>query len=98
MTTTLAITIPIALGVLSLAVLLAFVRLVLGPTLPDRVLALDLMTVAGIGIMALAGIAFDTEIFLDVALIMMVAGFIGTAAFARFVEQQARRRREGGQP
>lgn len=95
MTPALTLTITIALGVLSLAVVLVFVRLVLGPTLPDRVLALDLMTIAGVAIMALGGIAFDSEVFLDVALILVVAGFIGTAAFARFVEQHARRRKGG---
>lgn len=88
MTTVLDVSLALALGALALAIMLCFVRIVRGPTLPDRVLALDLLTIAGAGLMAVAGISFDADVFLDVALILVVTGFVGTAAFARFIERR----------
>lgn len=81
---------------LAFALVLAFGRVLRGPTLADRVLALDMIAIVGVGLMAVAGIAFDASVFLDVALILVAAGFVGTAAFAQLVEQQAAQRRESG--
>lgn len=65
-------------------------RVVRGPSLADRVLAVDLMTVSGAGLMAVSAVAFDDSVFLDVALFLLVTGFVGTAAFAQFIERQRR--------
>jgi multicomponent Na+:H+ antiporter subunit F len=97
MTTILNVSLALALGALALAIMVCFVRIVRGPTLPDRVLALDLLAIAGAGLMAVAGISFDSDVFLDVALILVVTGFVGTAAFARFIEGREIRPR-GGPP
>lgn len=98
MTTWLSITVVAGLAALALGLALSFVRLVRGPTLADRVLALDTMAVTGVGLMAIAAIAFDATVFLDIALILVVAGFVATAAFARMVEQGALRPRGGDGP
>jgi len=79
---------------------LTFARLLLGPSLPDRVIALDLMSVLMVAFMALFTILTGNAAFLDVAISMALVAFLGTVAFARFAERQTRARKgkpdEGG--
>ena len=77
----------VILPVLMLAILLTLIRLIKGPTLSDRVVALDLMTTLGIGVIAAYAIAYNEPIFLDVALIVALVSFLGTIAFAYYVEK-----------
>lgn len=77
----------IALPLLFLGVAFAFVRLVRGPSLPDRVVALDLMTTLGIGIIAVYGMATNQAVLLDVAIVLALIAFLGTVAFGRYVER-----------
>jgi multicomponent Na+:H+ antiporter subunit F len=83
--TDLALTITMPL--LSGAMLLAFIRLVRGPNLPDRVVALDFMTMLGIAIIATYAIATETPLMLDVALVLALISFLGTVAFAYYIER-----------
>lgn len=78
----------VVLPVLTLAVVLAFIRLVRGPTLPDRVVALDLITTLGIAIVAVHAMAIGQAIFLDVGSIIALISFLGTIAFAYYVERR----------
>jgi multicomponent Na+:H+ antiporter subunit F len=78
----------VILPLLSVAVILAFVRLVRGPSLPDRVVALDLMSALGIGIIAAYAIATEQPVFLDVASVLALITFLGTVAFAYYLEQR----------
>jgi multicomponent Na+:H+ antiporter subunit F len=78
----------VILPLLSVAVILAFVRLVRGPSLPDRVVALDLMSTLGIGIIAAYAIATEQPVFLDVASVLALITFLGTVAFAYYLEQR----------
>ena len=80
----LMIVIPLLLG----ALLLAFVRLVRGPNLPDRVVALDFLSLIGIAITAVYAIATEQPLFLDVALVLALTSFLGTVAFAFFIERR----------
>ncbi len=79
------------LAALGLAALLAMVRLLLGPSLPDRVVALDLLAAIGVAVAALAALVHDQPAFLDVALGVALISFVGTVAFARFLEARGRR-------
>jgi multicomponent Na+:H+ antiporter subunit F len=69
---------------------LAFIRLIRGPSLPDRVVALDLMSMLTIGIAAMYAITRDRPVFLDVATVLALLSFVTTVAFARFMEERAR--------
>ena len=71
--------------VLALGQLLSMVRLVIGPTAGDRILALDTMVVNAIGLIVLLGIAQGTAIYFEAALIIAMLGFVSTVAYARFV-------------
>jgi multicomponent Na+:H+ antiporter subunit F len=71
--------------IVSLAVV--FVRLIRGPTLPDRIVALDMIGFLLIGLAALHALRSEQPAFLDVALIVALVAFLATAAFARFIER-----------
>ena len=74
------------LPLLAIAVVLAFVRLLLGPSLPDRVVALDLLTSLLIGLLVALAVYDDEAVLMDVALVLALVAFLGTVAFARYVE------------
>jgi multicomponent Na+:H+ antiporter subunit F len=78
----------IVLGLLALAAVLGFVRLLRGPSLPDRVVAFDLLATVGVGISAVYSMAHDQPVFLDVAVVIALISFVGTVAFARYIEER----------
>jgi multicomponent Na+:H+ antiporter subunit F len=80
----------LAMAMVGLALFLAFIRLVRGPTLPDRVVALDLMAVLTVGMIAAYAVATDHPILLDPATVLALVGFLGTVAFARYLERRVR--------
>lgn len=82
------IAINIALGLLSLAFFFTLVRILLGPTLPDRILALDMLLTIGIGYIAVIAIKTGYALYLDIAISLALVGFLATVAFARFVLQR----------
>jgi multicomponent Na+:H+ antiporter subunit F len=84
----LATMVTATLIVLSVAMLLTFVRLVLGPSLPDRVIALDIMATQAVGMIAVYDIAMHEPIFLRVATVVALITFLGTVAFAHYVERR----------
>jgi multicomponent K+:H+ antiporter subunit F len=79
------ITIVGAFAVVAIAQVLSMVRLVIGPTTGDRILALDTMVVNAIGLIVLLGIAQGSRIYFEVTLIIAMLGFVSTVAYARFV-------------
>jgi multicomponent Na+:H+ antiporter subunit F len=76
------------LSLLSLSLILAFVRLVRGPSLPDRVVALDIAITMAMGIISVYAVQNNQPIFLDVALILALLSFLGTIAFAYYIERR----------
>jgi multicomponent Na+:H+ antiporter subunit F len=80
--------VAISLGVLSLSLLIAVVRVVIGPTLPDRVLALDMLVAIAIGFIAVLGISTGQALYVDIAIALGLVGFLATVAFARFILQR----------
>ena len=78
----------VVLPVLSVAVMLALVRLIRGPKMPDRVVALDLMVTLGMGIIAVYSIATGQAVFLDVATVLALISFLGTTAFAYYLQRR----------
>ena len=77
----------ITLVTLGLALVIAFIRLVKGPTLPDRIVAMDLFGVLVVGvIVVLAGWSRVTAT-LDAAIVIALIGFLGTVAYATYVER-----------
>ncbi len=87
--------IDIGFFLLLAAMFLGFLRLALGPSLPDRVVALDLLTVLAVGFSALFAIAAGEPAFLDVAIALALVAFLATVAFARFAERRQVPRKGG---
>ena len=78
-----------------LGMVLGFVRMALGPSLADRVVGLDLLTVLMVAFAAAFAIAVNAAAFLDVAIVLALVGFLGTVAFARYAERRAAAERRG---
>jgi multicomponent Na+:H+ antiporter subunit F len=75
----------VALVALSVALLATAWRIVVGPTLPDRIVALDLLVGIVIGLIAAVSVKTGFDSFLDIAIALGLVGFLATVAFARFV-------------
>lgn len=84
--TILDIAIQIAFILLMLAMLLTSIRVVLGPTLADRVLALDQLVAIVIGFIAVVVVRTGFDLYIDIALALGLVGFLATAAFARYID------------
>ena len=76
-----------ALFLLSLSVLIAIYRLFRGPSMPDRVMALDSVGIHLISGVAILSVLFRTHAYLNIILLLGILSFIGTIAFARFIER-----------
>ncbi len=70
---------------LALGQIMSMVRLVLGPTSGDRVLALDTMVINALGLVIVLGIHQGVQIYFEVALLIAMLGFVSTVALARFI-------------
>ncbi len=77
-----------------IAVAMALFRLIKGPSLPDRVVALDMMTIAIVAFCGLSAVRTGEAAFLDVALVLALVGFLATVALARYAERQVFRREQ----
>ena len=78
----------IALVMLALAAMFAFARLMRGPTLPDRVVAIDLIGVLIVCTLVVVASVNGAAVFLDVAIFIALISFVGTVAYARYVERE----------
>ncbi len=75
--------IPLCLGILGVALVLNLIRLIQGPTLPDRVLALDTLYINALALIVLFGIWLASTLFFEAALLIAVMGFVGTVAVGK---------------
>jgi multicomponent Na+:H+ antiporter subunit F len=85
----------IALVLLTGAMILAVVRLILGPSLADRVLSLDLITTLAVGYIAAIAVRTGFMLYVDIAISIALVGFLATVAFARYLLQRAEARSRG---
>ena len=76
-----------ALTTLGVSLLLAVFRLVNGPTLPDRVVAMDLIGVLVVGLIVVVAASTGVRAMLDAAIVIALIGFVGTIAYATYVER-----------
>ncbi len=80
-----AMVLPFVGAAFVLALLLAFTRLLRGPELVDRVLALDTMYVNALALLIVLGIALNDSVYFEAALLVAVFGFVGTVAASRYL-------------
>ena len=77
--------------IIGLSILIIFARLVIGPTIEDRIVALDLLSANAIAFIAVYAIQSRTTTFLDVGVILALLAFLGTVAFAFYLERRTKR-------
>ena len=75
----------IALALITLAWGLNLYRLIIGPSLPDRVLALDTMYINSIALIVVYGIQVDSKLYFEAAMLIALIGFVSTVAVAKYV-------------
>jgi multicomponent Na+:H+ antiporter subunit F len=80
----------VILPVLSLALLLTFARLLRGPSLPDRVIALDMTATLSIGVVAVYALVTGQPALLDVAIVLALLVFLSTVGFAYYIERRGK--------
>ncbi|MBA3980459.1 MAG: K+/H+ antiporter subunit F [Alcanivorax sp.] len=80
-----AAVIPVALAMMSLALLLNLFRLLRGPEITDRILALDTMYINSIALIVLYGIQQGSDLIFEAAMLIAVMGFLGTVAVAKYL-------------
>lgn len=79
----------IALSIITFSILLVLIRIAKGPSLPDKVIALDLITTSSVAFLAIYSIITNTTFFLDVGLIIGLVTFLGTVGFAYFLQRRS---------
>ena len=75
----------IGFGLVSVALLLSFLRLIKGPYLPDRILALDTLYINSIALLVLLGLYFQSALYFEAALLIAVMGFVGTIGLSKYL-------------
>ena len=79
------IAVTIAFVCIAIALLLNFWRLVRGPSLPDRILALDTMYINTVALLVLFGIHQGQDVYFEAALLIALVGFVGTVALCKYL-------------
>ena len=72
---------------LSVTLVLGFIRLLLGPTLPDRIIAFELISITSAGIIVVCAIATDQAVLVDVASAWAIISFLSVIAFSYYIEK-----------
>ncbi len=81
----LSVALSIAIAMVGLASALTLWRLVKGPSVVDRILALDTLTINAIALVLMLGLALGTSVYFEAALILAMTGFVGTVALCKYL-------------
>ncbi len=81
----LSIAVPAAFALVGAACVLTLWRLLIGPSTPDRILALDTLAINGIALLVLFGIRQDSTLYFEAALLLALMGFVGTVSLCKYL-------------
>ncbi|MGC9471062.1 MAG: monovalent cation/H+ antiporter complex subunit F [Bacteroidales bacterium] len=79
--------ITVFLFIICAGLLICILRMVLGPTMADRAIAMDTATTVTVALLVLLGLWFDRYVYLDVSLVYSIISFVGLIAIARYLEK-----------
>ncbi|HDJ34589.1 MAG TPA: cation:proton antiporter [Bacteroidetes bacterium] len=79
--------ITVFIFIICVGLLICILRMVLGPTMADRAIAVDTATTVSVALLVLLGLFFDRYIYLDVSLVYSIISFVGLIAIARYLEK-----------
>jgi len=88
--TVLTVAAGISLTLVMISIVLVFVRVLRGPSLPDRVMGLDMIGLMAVSVIVLTAIVSGEAVLIDAAIALALVSFLGTLAFARFIERRER--------
>jgi multicomponent K+:H+ antiporter subunit F len=80
-----ALAVDLALALVAAAAALSFWRLLIGPSAPDRILAVDTLYINTIALLILLGLRLDSALYFEAALLIAVIGFVGTLALCKYL-------------
>lgn len=83
-----ALLLPLSLAVLAAALLMTVLRLLLGPSLADRLVALELLASIVIGVAACYAVLAGLPVALDLAVVLALTSFLGAIALSRYLERR----------
>lgn len=75
------------MGIVAVSLVMAVARLLMGPSIPDRTMALDMILMHVVALIALYGITIERDVLVDAIMVTSVLGFLGTVAIARYIEE-----------
>ncbi len=78
--------IDVVILLIGVSLFASFIRFLKGPTMSDRAMALDFMSVVVVSLMVVLSFVFDRSIYLDVAMVYALIGFVGTVIIGRYLE------------
>lgn len=81
----LELVIPLVLTMILCAMLLNLWRILRGPTIADRVIGLDTMYINSIALLAVLGVWFNTDVYLEAAILIAMMGFVSTLSVCKFL-------------
>lgn len=81
----LAYVIPVCVGLVGMALVLTLIRLIRGPSLPDRILSLDTLYINALALIVLLGIWENSDLYFEAALLIAIMGFVGTVAVSKYL-------------
>lgn len=96
--TVIAAAATIALFLMCVAFFLTVYRVIRGPTLPDRIVALDMLVAIAIGFISVVALKTGFSLYIDIAIALGLVGFLATVALARFVLSRGMQPGEDGPP
>ena len=79
------------LPVISISIFLVFIRILKGPTIEDRIVGLDILSAIAIGFISVYASITDSKTILDIGIILALIAFLGTVAFAYYLERRTRK-------
>ena len=79
----------VCLVLLGIAILLILIRIIRGPTLADRILGLDTLTLLGVGVVGVISVRSGVLAYVDVAVALAFVSFVSTAALSRYLQTRS---------
>ncbi len=76
----------VVFSLMGLGILFTVIRMIIGPKLSDRVVALDTLNMIIIGVIAMLALIFESSLYLDIAIVYAILAFLETVVFARYLE------------
>ncbi len=77
----------IVIFILLLSMFIVIFRFLKGPTLSDRVIAFDIISIMSVSLLVILALYFKRDLYLDIALVFGLISFLGTTIFGRYIEK-----------